>query len=253
MIVVISPAKKIIPENNSFGIKTTKFLFQRETKEILKVTKSMVLSELQALMGISDNLAKLNYKRYQDFDVEHPGNRVVQAIFTFKGDTYVGLKAENFSKDDVVFAQQNLRILSGLYGLLRPLDGIQPYRLEMGTKIGINGKTDLYDFWRSSVTDQLNKELGTSRQSLINLASEEYFKVINKNSIKSEIITPVFKSNKSGKLKTIGILSKRARGMMANFIIKNRIENPQYLKEFSEDGYSFDEKISSDNNLVFTK
>jgi Uncharacterized protein conserved in bacteria len=123
----------------------------------------------------------------------------------------------------------------------------------MGTKIGINGKTDLYDFWRSSVTDQLNKELGTSRQSLINLASEEYFKVINKNSIKSEIITPVFKSNKSGKLKTIGILSKRARGMMANFIIKNRIENPQYLKEFSEDGYSFDEKISSDNNLVFTK
>ena len=253
MIIVISPAKKIIPENNSFGIKTTEFLFPRETKEILNVAKSMTMSELQALMGISDNLAKLNHERYQDFDIKHGENKVVQAIFTFRGDTYVGLNADKFSKDDITFAQENLRILSGLYGMLRPLDGIQPYRLEMGTKIGINGKTDLYDFWADSVTNKLKKELETDNKSLINLASEEYFKVIEESKLKSKVITPIFKSNKNGNLKTIGILSKRARGMMANFIIKNRIKNPQDLKEFSNDGYAFQEKLSSESKLIFTK
>jgi cytoplasmic iron level regulating protein YaaA (DUF328/UPF0246 family) len=253
MIVVISPAKKIIPENNSFGIKTTEFLFQRETKEILNVTKSMTISELQSLMGISDNLAKLNHERYQDFDIEHGENKVVQAIFTFRGDTYVGLNADKFTKDDITFAQKNLRILSGLYGILRPLDGMQPYRLEMGTKIGINGKTDLYDFWTESVTNKLKKELETNNKNLINLASEEYFKVIDQSKLKSKVITPIFKTNKNGNLKTIGILSKRARGMMANFIIKNRIESPQYLKDFSNDGYSFQEKLSSENKLIFTR
>jgi len=195
MIIVISPAKKIIPENNSFGIKTTQFLFPRETKEILNVTKTMTLNELQTLMGISDKLAKLNHDRYKDFDIEHGENKVVQAIFTFRGDTYVGLNADKFSKDDITFAQENLRILSGLYGMLRPLDGIQPYRLEMGTKIGINGKTDLYDFWAKSVTKKLKKELETDNKSLTNLASEEYFKVIEESKLKSKVITPIFKSN----------------------------------------------------------
>ncbi len=253
MIIVISPAKKIIPANNSFGIKTTKFLFPRETKEILNVTKSMTMNELKSLMGISDNLAKLNHERYQGFDLEHGKNKVVQAIFTFKGDTYVGLNAENFSKEDIDFAQQKLRILSGLYGLLRPLDGIQPYRLEMGTKIGINSKTDLYDFWTNSVTNKLNKEIETGTKSLINLASEEYFKVIDESNLKLKIITPIFKSIKNGELRTIGILSKRARGMMANFIIKNKLEDFQKLKEFSTDGYSFNEKLSSEDKLIFIR
>ncbi len=253
MMIVISPAKKIMPENNSFGLETTRISFDQETKKILKVTKSMPVSELRSLMKISDNLAKINFERYKDFDIEHGKNRVVQAIFTFKGDTYVGLDAENFSKEDIAFAQNNLRILSGLYGLLRPLDGVQPYRLEMGTKIKINSKKNLYDFWTEAVTNKLNTELEDGTKCLINLASEEYFKVIDESQIQSKIITPIFKSKKNGKLKTIGILSKRARGMMANFIIKNRIENPQKLKDFSKDSYSFDEKLSSESELIFIK
>ena len=253
MMIVISPAKKIFPENNSFGLKTTKFSFAQETNQILKVTKSMTISELKSMMKISDNLAKINFERYKDFDTEHGRDRTVQAIFTFKGDTYVGLDAENFSKEDIAFAQNNLRILSGLYGLLRPLDGVQPYRLEMGTKIKISGKKNLYDFWSESVTEKLNKELDNGTKHLINLASEEYFKVIDESQIQSKIITPIFRSKKNGKLKTIGILSKRARGMMANFIIKNQIETTQKLKDFSKDGYSFEEKISTESKLIFIK
>ena len=181
----------------------------------------MTISELQSLMGISEKLAKLNHERYQGFDLEHGENKVVQAIFTFRGDTYVGLNADKFTKDDISFAQKNLRILSGLYGILRPLDGIQPYRLEMGTKIELM-VNPIYDFWTDSVTNKLKKELETktSNKNLINLASEEYFKVIDQSKLKSKVITPIFKTNKNGHLKTIGILSKRARGMMANFIIK---------------------------------
>jgi len=253
MKIVVSPAKKIIPENNSFGMKTTRSLLHKETKKILEVTKSMSKGELKKLMNISDPLAKLNYERYQNFDPSPSANKEVQAVFTFKGDTYVGLDVGNFSKQDIAFAQEHLRILSGLYGVLRPLDGIQPYRLEMGTKIEVNGKSNLYEFWSNSVTGILKEDLAGDTQTLLNLASEEYFKVIDKKQIKSTVITPVFKSFKNGKLKTIGILSKRARGMMANFIIKNRIQDLQKIKEFSNDGYSFDKSLSTEKDLIFVK
>jgi len=253
MTIIISPAKKLTPTNNSLGVKTTKNEFPTKLNELVDYAKSLSEQDLIDKMKISPSLAQLNFDRFQKFQDTPSSNAITQAIYTFKGDTYVGVKAENFTKDDLLFAQQNLLIISGLYGILKPLDGIQPYRFEMGTKIDFNGYKSLYEFWMVPLFEFMKKRVETEKNGILNLASEEYSKVINFNKIGCKIVTPVFKTEKNGELKTVGILSKRARGMMANYVIKNKIRDYAEVNEFSEDGYGYSKKLSTSSRPVFIK
>ena len=181
MTIIISPAKKLTPTNNSLGVETTRSEFPDKLNELVDYAKSLSEKDLIHKMKISSSLAQLNFDRFQKFQNRPSSNATTQAIYTFKGDTYVGLKAENFTKDDLVFAQQNLLIISGLYGVLKPLDGIQPYRFEMGTKIDFNGYKSLYEFWMVPLFEFMKKRVETEKNGILNLASEEYSKVINFN------------------------------------------------------------------------
>ena len=253
MTIIISPAKKLTPTNNSLGVETTKNEFPTKLNELVDYAKSLSEKDLIDKMKISPSLARLNFDRFQKFQDRPSSNVLTQAIYTFKGDTYVGLKAENFTKDDLLFAQQNLLIISGLYGMLKPLDGIQPYRFEMGTKIDFNGYKSLYEFWMDPLFEFMKKRIETEETGILNLASEEYSKVVNFNKIGCSIVSPVFKTEKNGELKTIGILSKRARGMMASYVIKNKIKNYAEVNEFSEDGYAYSKDLSTLSRPVFIK
>ena len=253
MTIIISPAKKLTPTNNIFGFETTDNEFPNELTELVTYAKSLSRNDLIEKMKISDSLAQLNFDRFQKFQKKPSLNVATQAIYTFKGDTYVGLKAEGFTKDDVIFAQENLLIISGLYGILRPLDGIQPYRLEMGTRIDLNGNKSLYEFWMNPLFEFMKRRVELDKNGILNLASEEYSKVLNFKKIGCKLITPTFKTEKNGILKTIGILSKRARGMMANYVIRNKIENYEDVCDFSEDGYAYSKKLSTSLSPVFIK
>ena len=205
-------------------------------------------------MGLSDKLGALNYERFQEWQTPFSTDNAKQAILAFKGDVYQGLDADNMSADELSWAQDNLRILSGLYGLLRPLDLMQPYRLEMGTKFANQRGANLYQFWGDIITDQLNKLFPTSAQSvLVNLASNEYFKSVQPKNINAEIITPVFMDQKGDKYKIISFFAKRARGLMSAFIIKNKITDAEQLKTFNVDGYSFNSAMSEGNKWVFCR
>ena len=253
MTIIISPAKKLTPTNNSLGFETTDGAFPGELIELVNYAKSLSEKDLIDKMKISSSLAQLNFDRFQKFQ-DKPGlNVTTQAIYSFKGDTYVGLKAESFTKDDITFAQNNLLIISGLYGLLRPLDGIQPYRFEMGTKIDFNGYKSLYEFWMDPLFEFIKKRIEKNKNGILNLASEEYSKVLNFNKLGCKLVTPTFKTEKNGELKTVGILSKRARGMMANYVIKNKIKEYAKVNEFSEDGYAYCKKLSTLSRPVFIK
>jgi hypothetical protein len=248
MLTIISPAKTldfqtIFGENSSSSP-----IFLAEQKKLLSAMKSLKIIDLQDLMAISENLAKLNFDRFQNF--ENQPTR--QAILAFDGDVYDGFDKKNFAKNDFEFAQNHLVILSGLYGLLRPLDLIQPYRLEMGTdfkKIKFICK-NLYEFWGDKITLQINKY---EDEYLINLASNEYFSVINKKICNKKIIDIVFKEQKNNQYKIIGINAKIARGLMANFMIKNKITKTKDLLEFNLENYQFSKKFSSDNQLIFIR
>ena len=253
MTIIISPAKKLTPTNNSLGFETTDSEFPNELTKLVNYAKSLSQNDLIKKMKISASLAQLNFDRFQKFQETPSLNVTTQAIYTFKGDTYVGLKAEDFTKDDVIFAQENLLIISGLYGILRPLDGIQPYRLEMGTRIDLNGKKSLYEFWTDPLFGFIKRRIDLDKKGIINLASEEYSKVLNLKKIGCKVVTPTFKTEKNGKLKTVGILSKRARGLMANYIIKNKVENYEKICEFSADGYAYNKKLSTALSPVFVK
>ena len=205
-------------------------------------------------MDVSDKIAELNYERFQQFSTPFSTENARQALFAFKGDVYTGIDIENYNCKELDFAQDHLRILSGLYGLLRPLDLIQPYRLEMKTKLKNPRGKDLYTFWGDRLAKELTKELESQKQAvLVNLASNEYFKAINKKELKADIITPVFKEHKNGKYSVIAIFAKKARGMMSDFIIKNKIEDPERLKTFKQEGYEFSEPQSKGNELVFIR
>ena len=205
-------------------------------------------------MGLSDKLGALNYERFQEWQTPFSTDNAKQAILAFKGDVYQGLDAENMSSEELNWAQDNLRILSGLYGLLRPLDLMQPYRLEMGTKFANNRGANLYQFWGDIITKQLNKLLSASPKSvLINLASNEYFKSVQSKNLDAEIITPVFMDQKGDKYKIISFFAKRARGLMSAFIIKNKISDPQQLKTFDIDGYKYNAAMSEGNKWVFCR
>jgi cytoplasmic iron level regulating protein YaaA (DUF328/UPF0246 family) len=253
MTIIISPAKKLSPTNNSLGFETTVGTFPGKLTELVNYAKSLSEKDLIDKMKISSSLAQLNFDRFQKFQ-DKPGlNVTTQAIYSFKGDTYVGLKAENFTKDDITFAQNNLLIISGLYGILRPLDGIQPYRFEMGIRINYNGYKSLYDFWMDPLFEFMKERVESSKSGILNLASEEYSKALNFNKSGCKVVTPKFKTNKNGELKTIGILSKRARGMMARYVIKNKIEDYKKICKFSDEGYVYSNKLSTSSSPVFIK
>lgn len=249
MITVISPSK-----TQDFSLlEGIEFSNLRQTKsslELIGIMKKMSQDEISSLMKISDNLAELNFKRFQEFSDSFDLSNSKQALFAFKGDVYTGIEAGSLSEDNLDFAQKHLRMLSGLYGVVRPLDLIQPYRLEMGTKLVNDSGKNLYQFWGDKISKVLNDD---ESEVLINLASNEYFKGIDKKSLDARIINIAFKEMKDGKLKIIGIHAKRARGLMVRFIINNKIENPEELKEFNLENYVFDEEISDEKTWVFRR
>ncbi len=252
MKIVISPAKSLDFETKVPINKYTQGVFLDEASKINSILKKKTPKKLSELMNVSSNLAELNWQRNQDWKLPFTSENARQAIYAFKGDVYIGLDAYTLNENQINQLQSKLRILSGQYGLLKPLDLIQPYRLEMGTKLKIGTKKDLYQFWDKKITNQLNEELANN-DVFINLASNEYFKVIKPNFLNSKIITPVFKDYKDGKLKMISFFAKKARGLMVRYIIDNSIENIEDLKGFNYEGYRFDENLSSNNELVFTR
>ena len=202
------------------------------------------------MMSLSEKLSELNFDRFQKFKLPFTLDNAKQAILGFKGDVYNGINAPELSSEDLEFAQGKVRMLSGLYGVVRPLDLIQPYRLEMGTKLSNSKGGDLYDYWGSEISNILNDD---EPNLIINLASNEYFKAIDKKTLKANILDIVFKEKKGDSYKVIGIYAKRARGLMINYIIRNRLESPELLKDFSDEGYRFDKELSSDLSWVYLR
>ncbi|MEO8236015.1 MAG: peroxide stress protein YaaA [Flavobacterium sp.] len=252
MKIVISPAKsldfeKILP-NNQF----TKPVYLKQSKEIISVLKKLKPKDLSELMHISDNLAQLNWQRNKVFKTPFTPENARPAIYTFNGEVYNGLDAYSIPEEKISVLQNKLRILSGQYGILKPLDLMQAYRLEMGTNLPIGEHKNLYIFWKEIVTNALNKEL-KKNELFINLASNEYFSVIDTKKLKVPVITPEFKDYKEGKLKMISFFAKKARGLMVRYIIDNDIETLEDLKGFNYEGYSFDANLSKGNTLVFTR
>lgn len=253
MKIVVSPAKSL---NFDDRVPTNEFslpFFQKEIKEINEVLKQKSPKNLVDLMHISEKLAELNWQRNQEFSLPFSLENARQAVYAFNGDVYEGLNVYSLTNQEVSLLQNQLRILSGLYGILKPLDLIQPYRLEMGTKMSVGKATDLYDFWKEKNTTFLNSEL-SENELFINLASNEYFKSIEVKKLKVPVITPIFKDWKGNDLKIISFYAKKARGLMVRYIIKNKVQTIEELKGFDYEGYSFDEKLSSkENELVFVR
>jgi len=249
MLAVISPSKTQDFTKTDI-VKYSQTRQAKQTLELIDILKLKSKDDIAKLMSISEKLANLNFDRFQEFSNEFNLNNAKQAILAFKGDVYNGIDALSLTADDLDFAQENIRMLSGLYGVIRPLDLIQPYRLEMGTKLANPKGKNLYEFWGDGISKVLNID---ESETLINLASNEYFKGIDKKSLNANIIDIVFKENKNGKYKVIGIYAKRARGLMVNFIIKNRINNAEKLKEFNAEDYTFNTNISDEKTWVFTR
>ncbi len=234
MITLISPAKTLDLSTTDIEIFSTPD-FQKETKELVSIMKKKSVADIRKLMDVSENIAALNEKRYRNFKKTFEPNHAKQALLTFNGDVYTKMELEKYSAEDFDFAQAHLRILSGLYGLLKPMDLIQPYRLEMGTKLESKKGKNLYEFWGKRIAGAIQEVAKDA--PIVNLASEEYFKAVDLKFLKSPVITPVFQEYRNGKAQTIGLFAKQARGMMTNFIIQNRIKDPEQLKVFNEDGY----------------
>lgn len=254
MISVVSPAKSLNFDDSSSVKIFSQCSFLKKSQLLVNELKKYSPKQISDLMKISDKLAVLNADRYNNWSLPFNERNAKQAAFAFKGDVYIGLEIDSFSKDDLNYAQDHFRILSGLYGLLKPLDLIQAYRLEMGTSFQNKRGKNLYEFWNSSITKHLNKELELSKsQYLLNLASNEYYKVILPKTLNATVITPVFKDWKNGRYKIISFFAKKARGMMAAYQLKNKIKNPEDLKGFDTAGYTFNDDMSQGNQLVFTR
>ena len=253
MIAIISPAKALDFENKSVTSSHSELGFLTEAKKINRHLKKLSAGDLRDLMGISPKLAELNVDRNLLWKTPFSLENAKQAVLAFNGDVYQGLHAESFSDDDFEVAQKQIRILSGLYGLLKPLDLIQAYRLEMGTKLEFDKYSNLYEFWKNKLTRSLNNELALNGGPLINLASNEYAKAIDFKKIKSDIITPSFKDHKNGKYKMISFFAKKARGLMCRFMVQNNLQNPEDLKAFNLEGYYYNNDLSKGNNWVFTR
>ncbi len=253
MKILLSPAKSLDFESKLPTEKTTQPDFLAEAEKLNAVLEKKSKKQLQDLMSISDNLAELNYQRYKDFSTPFNAENARPAIFAFSGDVYVGLDAYSIPKNKIDLLQDRVRILSGLYGVLKPLDLIQPYRLEMGTHLKINTKKNLYEFWANKITEALNAEL-KENDIVLNLASNEYFKSVNTKKLKGKLISPVFKDYKNGKLKIISFFAKKARGSMARFVIENNVSSYEKLLNFDLDGYHFSRnETKNENKPVFIR
>ncbi len=254
MLLVLSPAKTLDFESPAKTELFNQPVFLDESEELIGQLKVLEPSDISSLMSVSEKLATLNSNRFLEWQRPFTPENSKQALLAFNGDVYEGLAAETLSEADLAWANQHLRILSGLYGLLKPLDLIQPYRLEMGTRFSnLRGK-NLYEFWGSKITEKLNQEIVEQKSPvLVNLASNEYFKAVKPKLLNGEVITPVFKDWKNGKYKVISFYAKKARGLMAAYIIKNQIESPEQLKEFDSAGYAFSAEESSHKEWVFLR
>lgn len=255
MLLVVSPAKTLdyeseIPLDESAFTHPTML---EDSQELVDQLKEYTPAQIGTLMKLSDKLAVLNSTRFEQWKKPFTVQNARPAVYAFKGDVYTGLDAYSLTKQDMAFAQKHLRLLSGLYGLLKPLDLMQAYRLEMGTKLDNPRGKDLYAFWGEKITDALNGDLKAKGDVLINLASNEYFKSVKKKSLNAEIVTPVFKDEKNGQYKVISFFAKKARGMMAAYIIKNRIKKPEDIKSFDVAGYKFNAAASSETEWVFMR
>lgn len=254
MLIVISPAKTLDFDTSPRTQMATTPGFLDDSEILIKELRKHSPADISNLMKLSDKLAVLNSTRYETWSQPFTLENAKQAVLAFKGDVYTGLDAEGFSKEDDTFTQQHLRILSGLYGVIKPFDMIQPYRLEMGTKLKNKRGKDLYTFWGEKITDSLNTEFADNNyDTLINLASNEYFKAVKPKQISANVITPVFKDQKNGNYKVISFYAKKARGMMVRYIVQNRIEEPEQIKGFNLGGYQYNEAMSSGNDWVFSR
>ncbi|MFE8072043.1 peroxide stress protein YaaA [Marinobacteraceae bacterium S3BR75-40.1] len=254
MLLVISPAKKLDYESPRPTDTYTQPRFLEDACELIDQLKPLEPHQVSDLMGISAKLGELNAQRYQEWHTPFDLDNARQAILAFKGDVYTGLAADQFEEADFEFAQAHLRILSGLYGVLRPLDLMQPYRLEMGTRFENTRGKDLYAFWGDKITESLNADLEADDGILVNLASNEYFKSVRKKELAAKrVVTPQFKDWKNGQYKMISFFAKKARGLMCAYAIKNRITQVDDLKGFDWEGYSFNEELSKGDNWVFTR
>lgn len=254
MLVVISPAKTLDYETPTTTETHSLPDYLNDSVELISQLRQLSPPEVSELMGISEKLGDLNFGRFLNWQPEFTSDNAKQAVLAFKGDVYTGLDAEKLSEKELVWSQDHLRILSGLYGLLRPLDLMQPYRLEMGTKLPNKKGKNLYDFWGNKITDGLNQVLvETGSQVLVNLASNEYFKSVNRSNLNADVITPVFKDWKNGQYKIISFYAKKARGLMSRYIIKNKITDPEKLKQFDVAGYTYNAAMSSAREWIFTR
>jgi len=254
MLIVVSPAKTL---DYTTPPKTKKFTlpdYLGDSAELIHRLREFSSLDISELMKVSTKIADLNFDRFEAWNKKFTEKNAKQAVLAFKGDVYTGLDAESFTAKDFSFAQKHFRMLSGLYGLLRPLDLMQAYRLEMGTKLSTDRGKNLYEFWGDEITEGLNSQLKKiNSKYLINLASNEYFKVVKPKVLKGEIITPAFKELKNGDYKMIGVYAKKARGLLSRYIIQNQLSDIEDIKSFDVEGYKFNKKVSKGNNWVFTR
>ena len=252
MKVLLSPAKSLDFKSQLPTEKKSSLCFEKEAEYLNSILKRKSPKDLSELMGISSKIADLNYERNNNWSLPFTKKNARQSVYAFSGDVYRGLDAYSIDDDKIEFMQSTVRIISGLYGLIKPLDLIQPYRLEMGTKLSFDSNKNLYDFWREKITNQLNLEL-SENEPVLNLASNEYFKAIDSKVLKSNVYSANFKQFKDGNYKTIAIFSKKARGMMTRYIIDNNITDISSLKSFNYDGYVYHENLSSEKELIFSR
>ena len=254
MLMVISPAKTLDFETPPTTERFTQPQYLDHSQELILQLRELTPAQISELMHLSDKLAGLNAARFGSWTPAFTAKNAKQALLAFKGDVYTGLAAETLSETDLDYAQQNLRMLSGLYGLLRPLDLMQPYRLEMGTKLANARGKDLYAFWGERISEWLNEALAEQGDDvLLNLASNEYFSAVKRSALKARVIDTEFRDQKNGQYKIISFYAKKARGMMSRFVISERIDNPEHLKQFDVQGYRFDNELSKPDKLVFLR
>lgn len=254
MLAIISPAKTLDFESAVKNFPVSQPHFTDYSKQLIEVCRKLSPQDLSSLMSISDKLAGLNVARFAEWKKIHNEDNSRPALFAFKGDVYTGLDADSLSEDDIIFAQSHLRMLSGLYGLLKPLDLMQPYRLEMGTKLANPKGKDLYAFWGNVITQAVQQAIDAQGDNvLVNLASDEYYKSVKENQLNAKIIKPVFLDNKNGKYKVISFYAKKARGLMCRYLIQHRLTDIEQLKEFDLGGYWFDSASSTETEFVFKR
>jgi uncharacterized protein len=251
MLILLSPAKSLNLEPAPDAPPASAPRLASHTAALADVTRTLSRADLRRLMDISEPLADLNYQRFQAFDAEH-GAQGMPAALAFNGDVYHGLDARNLERADLDYAQAHVRILSGLYGLLRPLDAIQPYRLEMGTALATPRGSTLYAFWGPTIAEQINQDL-EGRDIVVNLASQEYFGAVDTTALRARVVTPVFREVRDGKARIISFYAKRARGLMARHAIKARLQTAEGLKSFTSGGYRYDPEASSEDLWVFSR